>query len=51
MTANQCNNLSEVIASFQDRWNNVFTFRFGAYFKRYALPGAEVIAIGTGITG
>lgn len=51
MVTNKCNNLSEHIASFQGLWNDVFTFRFGAYFKRYALPGAEVIAISTGITG
>lgn len=26
--------------SFQDWGDNVFTFRFDAYFKPYALPGA-----------
>ena len=51
VVTNQCNNLSEGIASFQDWWNSIFTFRFGAYFKRYVLAGAEVIAISTGITG
>lgn len=37
LVTNQNNNLSEVIASFQDWWNNVFTFRFGAYFERYVM--------------
>jgi len=51
MVTNQCNNLFEGIAGFQDWWNNVSIFRSGANFIRYALAGAEVIAINTGITG